>query len=162
MINHSYNEKIDIWACGVILYVLLCGYPPFHGGSEQADTLASILSDPLIFDKRDWFNITEPAKDLIKQMLDRDPTKRVDAKTALAHPWFKSIKAPTITRQRGKALIQKLQKFHKKERLQDAIWSFMTNFLLTNQELQILLNEFKAIDSDKDGQLSRDEIAECY
>ena len=70
IIKGSYNEKCDIWSLGIILYYLLCGYPPFVGANDS-QLIQSIVESKLTFPKEDWKNISDSAKDLIKKMLFR-------------------------------------------------------------------------------------------
>ena len=74
----NYNEKCDVWSCGVILYILLCGYPPFSGRSED-DILAKVKSGKFRFDSDDWDHISADAKELIGKMLTLNPAKRLTA-----------------------------------------------------------------------------------
>jgi calcium-dependent protein kinase len=74
----NYNEKCDVWSCGVILYILLCGYPPFSGRSED-DILAKVKSGKFRFDPEDWDHISADAKELIQKMLTLNPSKRISA-----------------------------------------------------------------------------------
>lgn len=85
-----YDEKCDIWSCGVIFYILLSGSPPFSGDSD-AGILRKVKTGKYNFDDAVWMNISEKAKDLIKKMMEMDPTKRMSAEEALKHPWFDSI-----------------------------------------------------------------------
>ena len=69
-----YNEKVDEWSAGIILYVLLSGCPPFDGENEE-DILCAVLSAPLMFPNRHWKNVSTEAKDLITHLVERDPQK---------------------------------------------------------------------------------------
>ena len=75
----KYNEKIDIWSCGVILYIFLCGYPPFMGKNDN-EIFAKVKNAKLIFDKDDWSTVSRDAIDLIGKMLNIDVDKRYSAK----------------------------------------------------------------------------------
>ena len=88
IIKGSYNEKCDIWSLGVILYFLLCGYPPFVGANDM-QLVQDILQGKFTFPKEDWKNISESAKDLISKMLSPEK-KRISAKEIMNHKWFKS------------------------------------------------------------------------
>ena len=88
IIKGSYNEKCDIWSLGVILYYLLCGYPPFIGANDN-QLIQSILESKVTFPNTEWKNISDSAKDLIKNMLCPEK-KRISAKEIMKHKWFKS------------------------------------------------------------------------
>ena len=88
IIKGSYNEKCDIWSLGVILYFLLCGYPPFVGANDM-HLVQDILQGKFTFPKEDWKNISDSAKDLISKMLCPEK-KRISAKEIMNHKWFKS------------------------------------------------------------------------
>ncbi|GKV22276.1 hypothetical protein SLEP1_g32158 [Rubroshorea leprosula] len=84
------------WSAGVILYILLCGVPPFWAETEQGVAQAIIRS--VIDFKRDpWPKVSENAKDLVKKMLDPDPRQRLTAQGVLEHPWLQNAKkAPNV------------------------------------------------------------------
>ena len=88
IIKGSYNEKCDIWSLGIMLYYLLCGYPPFVGANESK-LIESIVESKLTFPSEDWKNISESAKDLIKKMLSSEK-KRISAKEIMNHKWIKT------------------------------------------------------------------------
>lgn len=77
-LDQNYDEKCDVWSCGVILYILLCGYPPFGGRSED-EILKKVRIGKFKFEPEDWDRISEDAKNLIKKMLTLDPKKRISA-----------------------------------------------------------------------------------
>ena len=88
IIKGSYNEKCDIWSLGIMLYYLLCGYPPFVCANESK-LIESIVESKLTFPSEDWKNISESAKDLIKKMLSSEK-KRISAKEIMNHKWIKT------------------------------------------------------------------------
>mmetsp|Transcript_92019 Transcript_92019/g.137800 ORF Transcript_92019/g.137800 Transcript_92019/m.137800 type:complete len:83 (-) Transcript_92019:210-458(-) len=68
VIKKKYNEKCDVWSCGVILYILLCGYPPFNGSSNEI-IMEGVKKGSYSFDPPEWDNVSDEAKDLIGKML---------------------------------------------------------------------------------------------
>ena len=64
VIKRKYDEKCDIWSCGIIMYTMLCGYPPFTGTNRQ-EIFDKILAGDLEFKEKDWKNVSEEAKDMI-------------------------------------------------------------------------------------------------
>ncbi|XP_054586767.1 serine/threonine-protein kinase DCLK1a isoform X1 [Nothobranchius furzeri] len=84
----GYGLKVDIWAAGVITYILLCGFPPFRGSSEDQEALFDqILMGQLEFPLPYWDNVSEAAKDLIRSMLEVEVDQRYTALQVLEHPW---------------------------------------------------------------------------
>ncbi|GAB4833985.1 Calcium-dependent protein kinase 13 [Ancistrocladus abbreviatus] len=96
VLKRNYGPEIDIWSAGVILYILLCGVPPFWAESEQGVAQA-ILHGIIDFKREPWPNISESAKSLVRQMLEPDPKHRLTAKQVLEHPWLQNAKkAPNV------------------------------------------------------------------
>lgn len=88
LLQEGYGKPIDMWAVGVILYILLCGFAPFY--HEQDSKLYQlILKGKVEFPEEYWGDISDSAKDLILKMLVKSPNKRLTAKQALDHPWMK-------------------------------------------------------------------------
>eukprot|EP01111_Echinosteliopsis_oligospora_P018299 TRINITY_DN8296_c0_g1_i1.p1 TRINITY_DN8296_c0_g1~~TRINITY_DN8296_c0_g1_i1.p1 ORF type:complete len:259 (+),score=50.44 TRINITY_DN8296_c0_g1_i1:389-1165(+) len=86
--QQSYDKSVDIWSVGVLLYILLCGFPPFY--DEDQEKLIEYLShDPILeFPYECWRHVSSEAKDLIGRMLKIDPVYRISADAALHHPWI--------------------------------------------------------------------------
>ena len=76
-----------MWSLGVILFVFLCGSPPFEG-DENKEIFKNVLKTDLTFDPADWDRVSKEAKDLITKMLDKKPDQRISAQDCLNHPWF--------------------------------------------------------------------------
>jgi len=82
-----YDRKCDMWGCGIIMYIMLCGYPPFYG-ADTAEVLAKIQLGRYSFNEADWKYIQESAKDLIRHMLYIMPSERILPSAALKHPFI--------------------------------------------------------------------------
>ena len=85
----TYNEKCDMWSIGVILYIMLCGRPPFNGATEE-QIIARVKQGMWSFKGEIWSDISDSAKDLIEKLMCKDVNRRLTAVEALAHPWIKS------------------------------------------------------------------------
>ncbi|KAG9445643.1 hypothetical protein H6P81_011771 [Aristolochia fimbriata] len=87
--GRDYNEKVDVWSAGVILYIMLAGIPPFYGDSA-AEIFEAVLRGNLRFPTRLFHSISPTAKDLIRRMLCKDVSRRFSAEQVLRHPWITS------------------------------------------------------------------------
>ena len=90
VLKKSYDHMCDLWSCGVILYILLCGYPPFNGACDK-HIIQAVLKGEFTLDEPEWHSVSDPAKDLVSKLLTYDPDKRITALQALNHPWIKEV-----------------------------------------------------------------------
>ncbi|XP_039640001.1 calcium/calmodulin-dependent protein kinase type II delta chain isoform X15 [Perca fluviatilis] len=121
-----YGKPVDIWACGVILYILLVGYPPFWD-EDQHKLYQQIKAGAYDFPSPEWDTVTPEAKNLINQMLTINPAKRITADQAIMHPWIcqRSTVASMMHRQET---VECLRKFNARRKLKGAI---LTTMLVT-------------------------------
>ncbi|CAI8602325.1 unnamed protein product [Vicia faba] len=127
VLRKRYGPEADVWSAGVILYILLCGVPPFWGESEQ-EIFEAILHSDLDFASDPWPGISESAKDLVKKMLVRDPSKRLSAFDVLRHPWIQKMALRVIAEN------------------------------LSEEEIAGLKEMFKMIDTDNSGYITFEEL----
>jgi len=85
-----YGKEVDLWGIGVILYILLCGFPPFFGDSDD-DVYDKIIENDWQFVSPYWDNVSDSAKSLIRGFLTHDRHKRFTIEQALAHPWIANL-----------------------------------------------------------------------
>ncbi|XP_049814493.1 calcium/calmodulin-dependent protein kinase type II alpha chain isoform X8 [Schistocerca nitens] len=121
--KEPYGKPVDIWACGVILYILLVGYPPFWD-EDQHRLYAQIKAGAYDYPSPEWDTVTPEAKNLINQMLTVNPSKRITASEALRHPWIcqRERVASVVHRQET---VDCLKKFNARRKLKGAILTTM-------------------------------------
>jgi len=142
---------------------LLCGHPPFVAPTEKR-VLEKVLKGLYEFNDLEWGHISPEAIDLIKKMLEYDPEKRISAEEALKHPWFTQMLGDQAAGNKGvitKAL-KNLQDFRAERKLQEAVWIFLVSYFSAKDETSNLLASFQALDKDKNGVLSKEEIMAGY
>ncbi|GLT92706.1 hypothetical protein SLE2022_105310 [Rubroshorea leprosula] len=155
VLKRSYGPEIDIWSAGVILYILLCGVPPFWAESEQG--VAQAILRGLIDFKRDpWPSISESAKNLVRQMLEPDPKLRLTAQQVLEHPWLQNAKkAPNVPL--GDVVKSRLKQFSMMNRFKRKALRVIAEFL-SIEEVEDIKEMFKKMDTDNDGVVSIEEL----
>eukprot|EP00850_Spirogloea_muscicola_P024156 SM000458S16458 [mRNA] locus=s458:15350:19092:- [translate_table: standard] len=175
-----YGPEADIWSAGCIAYILLCGSPPFYAGKQQnvASTWCLGLCCPLLaaaaraetehgifeaikvgsfdLDDHPWPSISAPAKDLVRRMLTYDPAKRPTAVEILAHPWIAEPgAAPDVPLDASVAL--RLRAFAAANRLKKAALRVLASGL-TPAEIRQLGDAFHALDADRSGAITLEEL----
>ncbi|CAM9885186.1 unnamed protein product [Ectocarpus sp. 6 AP-2014] len=125
-----YGKPVDIWSIGVITYILLGGYPPFHD-DNQAKLYQKIKKGKVSFHPQYWSTVSDEAKDLIKKMLTLDKDKRITAEQALEHPWVVGDAAELEKRDLG-ANMDKLRLFNARRKFKSAISSVIAAQALLN------------------------------
>nr|AAF21062.1 calcium-dependent protein kinase [Dunaliella tertiolecta] len=156
VLRRSYGKEADIWSCGIILYILLCGFPPFHGDSEKK-IFEAIISKSVDFNTQPWPRISAPAKDCVKRMLQRDPKKRATANEIMQHDWMREngvasdepLEMEVVSRIKNFSGMNKLKK--------EALKVIAVN--LPIDEISGMREMFMDIDKDKSGNITIDEFA---
>ncbi|CAG9332760.1 CDPK1_58 [Blepharisma stoltei] len=162
LIDHTYDEKCDIWSAGVILFIMLSGSPPFMGETE-AEIISNIKNHYPKLNSQIWFFMTEECKDLLRRMLTINPKERLTAEEVLAHPWINMWERHGIAEVPiSKDVLTHLNHFHSHSKLSKSIMLYISYQLFTKKEEQSLTEIFKSIDKNGDGLLSREELIEGY
>jgi len=152
----KYDQMSDLWSVGVIMYVLLCGYPPFFGETDS-EVLVKVRLGNFAFNAADWKNISEDAKNLIRMLLKMNPRDRFTAEQALNHDWIKN-KAPqakNISLQ--SSFVDNLRGFRSQNKLKKAALQIIAGQLNEN-EIKNLRETFQALDNNGDGFLTAAEM----
>ncbi|MFS7908483.1 putative protein kinase CAMK-CDPK family [Helianthus anomalus] len=155
VLRKFYSQECDIWSAGVIIYILLCGVPPFWDETEHG-IFEQVLKGNLDFASEPWPSISESAKDLVRKMLVRDPKRRLTAPEVLRHPW---VQADGVAPDKplDSAVLSRLKQFSAMNKIKKiAIRVIAEN--LSEEEIAGLKNMFKMIDADGSGQITLEEL----
>lgn len=162
VLNKKYNEKCDIWSLGVILYILLVGYPPFNG-SDDKKIIDAVKKGKYTLDEPEWDDVSEEAVDLVRKCLTYDPEKRVSASDALTHAWFKKFaKADKIKKSLASKALSNLKNFRAEQKLKQATLQYIIQNIAAKEQINEMEEIFSAMDENNDGMLSKEEISNGY
>ncbi|KAK2641151.1 hypothetical protein Ddye_022914 [Dipteronia dyeriana] len=155
VLKRNYGPEVDVWSAGVILYILLCGVPPFWAETEQGVAQAIIRS--IIDFKRDpWPKVSDNAKDLVKKMLNPDPQKRLTAEQVLEHPWIQNAKkAPNVPL--GETVKARLKQFSVMNKLKKRALRVIAEHLSV-EEVAGIKDAFENMDTSKRGKINLEEL----
>ena len=159
VLEKRYNSKCDLWSCGVIMFILLTGVPPFGGNSNRVIVEKILKHD---YDKTLLNKRCRACKDLIAQLLERDITKRIRADGALKHRWFEIFKSKEIRVDVEPAVIENciknLKKYKKASDIQEVALAYLVH---NNPELKEVDNAckiFGIIDKKGNGKINKEEL----
>lgn len=136
VLSGNYDEKCDIWSCGVILYMLLSGCPPFNGSSDN-QILDAVRRGEYELGGGMWDIISDAAKDLVMCMLSKNPMQRISAAEALNHPWFQEAMGPGATetsKEKIHAALDNFKRFNSGNSIKQAALGFMIQHFMTQKE----------------------------
>ncbi|XP_074577317.1 calcium-dependent protein kinase 2-like [Curcuma longa] len=155
VLERKYGPEADIWSIGVMLYIFLCGVPPFWAESEQG-IFNDILKGEIDFASDPWPKISPGAKDLVRKMLNLDPKQRLTAFQVLDHPWIKEDgEAPDTPL--DNAVLGRLKQFRAMNQFKKAALRVIAG-CLSEEEIQGLKEMFKSMDSDNSGTITLEEL----
>ena len=163
VLNKNYNEKCDLWSCGVILYFMLCGKVPFNGKNEK-ELFENIHKGKYDLESYPWGIISENAKDLIKKLLILDTKKRLSAEEALKHSWFniEIIKEMnninSINEINTIKLIRNLINYRSDNILRCAVIAYLVHNNTQLNQAHDAIKLFNNIDQNGDGKISKEEL----
>ena len=158
VLNNNYNEKCDIWSCGVIMYMMLSGQPPFKGENDE-EIYQSIKKAKYNFNDEIWDEISNEAKDLIKNLLNKDINNRYSAKQALNHPWItKCRRNKNIDKKKLNEVVMNLKNFSATLKLQQLTLAYIVHNLIAKEDCEFLREVFIIFDESGSGKLTKQQL----
>jgi len=152
----KYDHMSDLWSCGVIMFVLLCGYPPFFGDTD-AEVLSKVRLGNFTFNASDWKNISDDAKGLIRCLLKMNPKDRHTAEQCMNHVWIKE-KAPKAKNVPiSSNFVDNLRGFRSQNKLKKAALHIIAGEL-SDSQIKNLRETFQSLDENGDGLLTSAEM----
>lgn len=155
VLKRRYGPEVDIWSVGVMLYILLCGVPPFWAESENG-IFNAILRGHIDFASDPWPSISPGAKDLVRKMLNSEPKQRLSAIQVLNHPWIKEDgEAPDTPL--DNAVLDRLKQFRAMNKFKKVALRVIAG-CLSEEEIMGLKQMFKGMDTDNSGTITLEEL----
>ncbi|KAG8371934.1 hypothetical protein BUALT_Bualt12G0014400 [Buddleja alternifolia] len=155
VLRRNYGPEVDVWSAGVIIYILLCGFPPFWAETEQG-IAESIIRSVVNFNRDPWPMVSDKAKDLVKKMLNPDPKRRLTALEVLEHPWLQNVKsAPNVSL--GETVRARLKQFSTMNKLKKRALRVIAEHLSV-EEVAGIKEGFQLMDTGNKGKIDINEL----
>lgn len=155
ILKQDYSYACDTWSAGVILYIMLCGYPPFIGNDEE-EVFKANLEGNYDFNDKVWDEISDDAKDLISKILVPEK-ERLSPRECLSHPWVKNASEEETSSESRQAFFQRLKQFQGASKMKKAILSYLAS-RVTEDEIKENITMFNMIDKNHDGYITLREL----
>eukprot|EP00803_Ostreobium_quekettii_P005570 evm.model.scf_1217.4 EVM.evm.TU.scf_1217.4 scf_1217:40954-43522(+) len=153
----KYGPPADLWSCGVIMYMLLNGHPPFEGKDEK-ETLSMVMVSKLDFCAGNLHKISPAAKDLLRKLLIRDPQARLTASQALSHPWLQKGAAPEVPI--DFSVVAQMKRFSAKTRAEQVLVGRVAR-RFSMEDIADIKDQFMHVDIDRDGSVTLQELEQA-
>ena len=166
VLQESYNEKCDVWSIGVILHLLLLGQVPFDGEDDNV-ICQKIVTEEINFDNSKFKNLSKEAVDFLKKLLEKNQDKRISSAQALEHVWIKKFAPQTkVNRAFSRKIYKNLSNFREESQLSTVVVTFITNYLMNDEELKLLKKLFFELDVKGTGVITKNDLfrgmEECF
>ena len=162
VLKKHYDEKCDIWSCGVILYILLSGRPPF-GGENDKEIMDRVSTGKYDLQSNPFNKVSKSCIDLIQKLLIMDPKKRINSQEALNHPWFKENKSKELFNQIKdekilKKLLENLKAYKRESIIQETALAYLVHNFPQMKDVVNACKLFNQIDVNGDGKINKAEL----
>jgi len=160
VIDNLYDERSDEWSCGVLMYILLCGEPPFQGETEE-EIFANVKKGYIDFSKKEFKIVSQNCIDLIKKLLTKNKENRIKASEALKHPFFTENLNPmsTMTQNKNLNILKRLISLKKlPSKLHEVVLAYCCFNYITKEEEKELRELFRLLDHDNKNKLTMQDF----
>ena len=167
MLELPYGQKADVWAVGVIAYIVLAGFNPFEGHTDP-ETAVLVEMGEFELDIPEWEEISVEAKDFVTKCLAYEEKDRLSAAEALEHPWIRNCRSKMHSdfykndSINCELAMNNLQKFHAQSKLKQATCTYIASQLVSKDEKETIDKLFRSMDTDSDGKLRKQEVKVGY
>ena len=155
VVKGEYNEKCDLWSCGIIMFILLSGGPPYDGTDDEIFKILKSVSIKL--EGPMWEKVSLPAKDLLARLIDPNPNTRISASEACMHRWI-TQHAELVPKEDISSVLTGIRSFKKTTKLKEAIHTFIISKIIDPKLFAKESKVFKILDTNKDGTISKNEL----
>eukprot|EP00929_Paragymnodinium_shiwhaense_P123855 TRINITY_DN9824_c0_g1_i1.p1 TRINITY_DN9824_c0_g1~~TRINITY_DN9824_c0_g1_i1.p1 ORF type:complete len:536 (+),score=142.80 TRINITY_DN9824_c0_g1_i1:157-1764(+) len=160
VLNGRYDHMCDLWSCGVIMYVLLAGYPPFNG-TNDTEIFRKVRLGQVRFDRPEWRYISKDAQDLVRHLLMKQPQDRFSADQALQHDWIKDVAPRASNAPLPTTILDNLKTFRCQNKLKKAALHVIAG-QMNEDEIKQLREIFVSLDTNGDGWLTLEELNDGF
>ncbi len=162
VLKKHYNEKCDVWSCGVIMYILLSARPPF-GGQDDNDIMERVATGVYDLESAPFDKLSSSALDLIRKLLTMDVKSRISAEEALNHPWFKENKSQELYNRINnestiKTLIENLKNYRRTSVIQETALAYLVHHFPQVKDVINSCKLFNQMDKSGDGKITKAEL----
>lgn len=162
VLKKRYDEKCDIWSCGVIMYILLSARPPF-GGEDDNEIMDRVATGKYSLSEPPFDKCSKSAIDLIKKLLEMNVSKRLSAEEALKHPWFKENKSKELYNKINdgrtlKQMIENLKNYRRESVIQETALAYLVHNFSQMRDVINACKLFNQIDTSGDGKINEEEL----
>ena len=164
VIDNLYDEKSDEWSCGILMYILLCGEPPFIGETEE-EIFENVKKGYIDFSKTKFNNVSENCKDLIRKLLDPNKKKRINAVEALKHPFFTENFNPmaALTQNKDLNILKRFISLKKlPSKLHEVVVAYCCYNFINQEEEKQLRELFRFLDHDNKNRLTMNDFIQGF
>ncbi|OMJ65827.1 hypothetical protein SteCoe_37563 [Stentor coeruleus] len=159
VVQGTYNEKCDMWSCGIIMYILLSGIPPYDGTEEMI--FKALKNVDIKFNGPRWERISSEAKDLLSKLLIPNPAMRISSSEACQHKWILEH-AELVSNEDITHVLENIKSFKRSSKLKEAIHTLILSKFVDPSTFTTENKVFELLDENKDGSISTEDLTKIF